>query len=289
MLNPPQTFNEKGGVPPTNSMALIIDLQDADRMLPEDAKAYFDSLAKTLTDLRNRNIPVAWVTIVPKSDFYPAEGGTNTRLMNELEQMGYHGIDSSKNNHEVFRKFLEEFGPRQNEVVFSKSFKSALVETQDVEGKPDYQASLEAECGQIFEDTFTAETTLIDHIRETKTQEIFVMGAVSTHCVAETAISGAIKGFEVTVLHDQVVSWEGEESEVSPQTSTLAWNNDPEWHREKMTAKITDIKQEDARQFSANEIAAIDAIAFQTQDTAFSSPKGDAKIKVGVKPSQPRR
>lgn len=258
-------------------MALIIDVQDFDRMSPEDAKAYAGHLAEKLAELRAQNppVPVTWVAMRKGAQFYEPESYTGTgtppvRDENSLIEMGFHGESKE------YKDFILKHGPRVNESVICKSVKSALLELHDTEEKPEYRQALEHNeiGGEPLADYFNTNKTLADYLREQYEGEgvnkTFLMGAVSSHCVSETAVSAALKGFNPEILPDAVLSWHGDEKTVNPRTSLLLWRgtgeSDPvKWnsfHQEKMEEKICSIAADSARRFSAAEIAAIQKIDF---------------------------
>ncbi len=265
-------------------MALVIDIQDFDRMSPEDARAYADHLAKKLSELREKKppVPVTWVAMRKEAQFYNPDdySGTGTppvRDESTLIEMGFHGESKE------YKDFILKHGPRVSEAVVCKSVKSALLELSDTEDRPKYKKSLEANetGGEKLEDYFNTNKTLADYLREQYqgrgVNKTFLMGAVSSHCVSETAVSAALKGFNPQIFHDMVLSWGGDENKVNPQTSLLLWRgtgeSDPDkwnsFHKGKIEEKIRNISSDSAREFSTDDVAAFRKIDFSTiHDTA---------------------
>lgn len=255
-------------------MALVIDVQDLARMDANDAQNYVDKLGETLKSLRAEGIPVTWVTMRRNAQLYEPlvndPHSSHVRSLDQLREMGFHGIDPAYENHDIFRDFLMEHGPRTNEAVSCKSVKSALVEQADADGKPQYQSTLEAECGEELSKYFgSQEKTLADYMREKGVGSTIIMGAVSSHCVAETAVSASIKGFNPKIITDRVLSWQGDENKVDPKTSLLLWHgssgDDAAWnsyHADKMNSKISEITNDTSRLFSDGDLNVIANIDF---------------------------
>jgi nicotinamidase-related amidase len=256
-------------------MALVIDVQDFDRMSPEDAKAYADHLAEKLADLRGQNppVPVTWVAMRKGAQFYEPEDYKGTaeapvRDEHTLTAMGFHGTSKE------YKDFILRHGPRVNEAVVCKSVKSALLELQDAEGKPEYRNALEHNeiGGDSLDNYFQTNKTLADYMREQGVNKTLLMGAVSSHCVSETAVSGALKGFNPKILPDTVLSWHGDDNTVNPRTSLLLWRGTgasgpdkwDQFHQTKIEEKIRSIAADRSRSFSGAEMAAIQKIDFLT-------------------------
>lgn len=263
-----------------STMALVIDVQDFARMDAVDATNYAGKLAEDIATLREQGVPVSWVTMRKDAQLYEPKDVTlnalpQVRDMEELREMGFHGGDPEHENHDIFRDFLLNHGPRTDEVVSVKSLKSALVEPEDAANKPEYQASLEAECGEPLSEYFGSGTkTLAGYIREQGIQNTILMGAVSSHCVSETAVSAAVKGFNPQVLTDAVLSWQGDEDKVDPRTSLLLWRGTAgdeaafdAYHQEKINTKIADIAADRARGFNFGDAEAIFNIGFASAAT----------------------
>lgn len=259
------------------TMALVIDVQSLDRMDREDAQNYVDKLGKSLQSLRDKNIPVTWVTMREGSQLYlPTSTGNDSEVrdLSQLREMGFYGIDSEYPNHDILEEFLTKYGPRTNEVVSCKSFKSALIEQDDVKGRPDYQKTLEVESGGDFSNQFTSQPTLAESMRSMVVQSTILMGAVSSHCISETAISSSLKGFNPQVAYDLVLSWQGDENKVVPRTSTLLWrgtspDNNNEWnkfHLDKIQNRLVEISYNPVRDFSQSDRSSINRIGLSVID-----------------------
>lgn len=284
----------------SNTMALVIDVQDFSHMDTEDAKNYTRKLAESLMALREQGIPITWVTMRPGAQLYEPEKVDHgvlpqVRDMEELRKMGYHGVDPKLENHEVFRDFLLTHGPRLDEAVSVKSLKSALVEKEDVLGKDKYQKALELECGEPLSKYFDSNTTLAGYMRDKGIQNVIMMGAVSSHCIAETAVSAAVKGFNSQVVVDAVLSWQGEEGQVDPNTSLLLWrgaDNDEvafnAYHHEKISTKVMEIVSDQVRGFSAADRAQIEGIQLGVLDS-FITQYSTANVTPQPQPSSPHQ
>jgi len=266
-----------------NTMALVIDIQDFARMDAADAQNYADKLAESLSSLRDRNIPVTWVTMRKDAQLYePLDTDQDVlpqlRDVDTLQKMGFHGIDPEHENHGIFRAFLQEHGPRTNEAVSVKSVKSALVEHTDALGKPEYEKTLEDECKEPLSEYFgSQEKTLAEYMKEQGIQNTVLMGAVSSHCVSETAVSAAIKGFNPQIVTDLVLSWHGDQDELG-ETPLLLWHgtaNDgvafDAYHQENINTKLSKIASED-RGFTPDNRAAISNIEFTTSAALLQKP-----------------
>ena len=144
------------------------------------------------------------------------------------------------------------------------------MDDEDASDKPEYQASLEAECGEPLSEYFgSGTTTLAGYMREQGIQNTILMGAVSSHCVSETAVSAAVKGFNPQIITDSVLSWQGDEDKVDPRTSLLHWRGTAgdevafdTYHQEKITTKIADIVSDHTRGFTSDHMKAISSIGF---------------------------
>ena len=259
----------------SNTMALVIDVQDFSRMDAVDATNYAKKLAENLKSLREQGVSITWVTMRKDAQLYKPKNIDSgafpqVRDIEELREMGFHGIDPEHENHEIFRDFLLNHGPITDEAVSVKSLKSALVEPEDASDKPEYQASLEAECGEPLSEYFgSGTTTLAGYMRGQGIQNTILMGAVSSHCVSETAVSAAVKGFNPQIITDSVLSWQGDEDKVDPRTSLLHWRGTAgdevafdTYHQEKITTKIADIVSDHTRGFTSDHMKAISSIGF---------------------------
>jgi nicotinamidase-related amidase len=275
-------------------MALVIDVQDLARMDAIDAHNYVERLAETLTSIRDSQIPITWVTMRKNAQLYKPlktdpETSSQTRDTDQLREMGFHGIDPEYDNHEIFKNFLLKHGPRTDEVVSCKSTKSALVEEIDAKQKPEYQNTLEAECGETLSTYFgSQEQTLADYMREQGINNTIIMGAVSSHCIAETAASSSVKGFNPNIITDRLLSWQGDEDKVDPKTSLLLWHgysgNDNDWnsyHQSKLDNKLAEIMADISRDFSRQNLEDIGNIRFATS-SILSEPLFSEKTEFGI-------
>jgi nicotinamidase-related amidase len=247
--------------PAPDTMALIVDIQSVQSMAPQDAQAYLDRLGAYVDELRVNNIPVTWVTMGDRNHlFTPAE-----RSEDDLIRMGFEGLKKSDKSHEMFREFMRKHGPRNNEAVYMKFYKSAFMEPKDYAGNDklrdvvqrDYNESVALpEAGAYPGQSLTA------YAHSKGTKNIIIAGAVSSHCVTEAALGGRKKGFNTMIWNDGVLSWNGEERDVDPRTSRLVWRGgdaakDPQaFHRAKINARLDQIAAEelDARGITLEDI-----------------------------------
>lgn len=256
--------------PMGTAMALVVDMQSVERMEQVDARRFLGHLADTLERLRGNNVPVTWVTMRPDSRLFLPEEEEGARDLAQLVDMGFYGLQGSAEHAAILTDFLSQHGPRRNEAVFCKSFKSALIDAADVEKRPAYRAALSAEAGMDFAAAIPAQGNLADYMRGQGVRRTYIMGAVSSHCVAETAVSAAIKGFAPVVLTDCLLSWQGDEDKVDPKTGTQLWRGEMkgddqgagwnQFHHDKVQAKITAIAADKDRAFGPYEMARIGAI-----------------------------
>lgn len=267
----------------SSTMGLVIDVQSLDRMDREDAQNYVDKLTKSLQSLRaKKDILITWTTMREGSQLYlptSTDNDSKVRDISEFREMGFYGVDPEYFNHDILEKFLTKYGPRTNEVVSCKSFKSALIEREDVKGKSDYQETLQKESGGDFSNQFTSQPTLVEYLRSRGVKSTILMGAVSSHCISETAVSSSLKGFNPQIAYDLVLSWEGDENEVEPKTSTLLWRGaSPDesdvwnkFHSDKIHNKLIEISHDPVRRFSANERSSINGIGFSVIEDILNS------------------
>lgn len=271
-FNSASSLMAAGDAASSNTMALVIDVQDFARMDAADARNYAEHLASNLTALRASGVPVTWVTMRKDAQLYeptpsPSDSAPQVRNLDQLREMGFHGIDADHENSEIFRDFITNFGPRNDEAVSVKSVKSALVERADAEGRPDYQNALATECGEPFDTYFTGGKTLAEYMGDV--DNTILMGAVSSHCISETAVSAAIKGRNPVIVTDAVLSWQGDDALVNPRSSVQLWRgtggnsaNFDAFHQGKINAAISSIASDNRRGFTSDQVAAISKIGF---------------------------
>ena len=287
-----------------NEMALVIDIQDLSRMDRQDAQNYVDALAQKLEQLRANHVAVTWVTMRENPQFYPPiekqpGEAIETRDLAELIDMGFYGVDPAYDNYDILKNFLVSHGPQTDEAVFCKSVKSALLEKDDAHNKPEYIEELERQCGQDLETYFSEQDyTLSQYMRDQGVTDTYIMGAVSSHCVVETAVSAAIKGFNPFVLVENILSWLGPEDDVDPTSSFLVWQaaqaqaqeagaqhgNVDNYHQKKFDQARQDILSDSKRGFTMEQQNAIENIGlgknapFKQPETQSSYALSNARI-----------
>lgn len=261
----------------SSTAALVIDVQSAEGRNKDDLESYFTALGDTLTRLRAQNIPIAWVTIQEGNNglHLPRSSASTPRDFKDLEDLGFNGVQLDKKNHAFFRAFMKDHGPRMNEAVCCKSFESALIEPGDVDGNPAYQKELEGQQGdKPFDSHFNGGPTLVDYLKAKGVKNTLLMGAVSSHCIAQTATSAFLKGLNPKILIDRVLSWKGVEPETAADTQKtfLMWrgkSDDVSWnkyHKDKVQESLKSIAGQPHRK---EAVGAETGIQFSTADAAI--------------------
>jgi len=273
----PDSGTAPDAAPASDTMALIIDIQGAGGNNPADMKAYLHKLGQTIEDLRARNIPVTWVTMADKNHLYPpttSGPGAQVRDMSQLAKMGFDGVNPGQQGRMIFQQFLKQHGPRTNEAVYTKFYKGAFVEPEDYTDKPGLRRHIQNDYRKNKDGTpiklpeagaYDDGPTLAEYAHGRGVKNLLVMGAVSTNCDTETALSGNAKGFHSQIAVDRVLSWEGDETKVDPRTSKLLWHGGdaaaaPDaYHRGKISTRLEKIaaKEKDERGISDADVEAV--------------------------------
>lgn len=296
--------NRQQSLKGSDQMALIIDVQLGciAYMDEEDAKAYLDKLTESVESMRAKNIPVTWVTMSKGNQLHePDKTAIGHRPESELEGMDFFGVrpDMKGKNEEIFRNFIRDHGPRKNEAVYCKFFKGAFVDPDEYESKPGLQESLREDYGG---GDFTLPkagdfqgTKLVDYMRAEGVKNPLVMGAVSSHCVCETATGAVLKGFQPTICNDLVVGWQGDELEEGYKHSRMVWREPDasavamnDWHTSRMNGKIDSIvRDSQRREISESQGAVMRAIPIVTfgQSTDLEQPDVSPRLHKGHVPS----
>jgi nicotinamidase-related amidase len=253
----------KAALPQSDTMALIIDIQGAGNMSEKDAKDYFDKLGRTVEDLRAKNVPVTWVVMnrEPKNNLIRPESGSEQRRdLGDLSRMGFGGIDPGEKNRMIFRQFIRDHGPQQNEAIYQKFFKSPFVAPSDYADDHALRTTLENDYGRDKQgkplvelpDPNTDDPAFTDYLKnERGVKNLVLLGSVSTHCVTAAAISAMKKGFAASIGIDGVLSWEGDEAMVNPRTSKLRWRDGDalqakdDFHRKKIEERLDKMTEEE--------------------------------------------
>jgi nicotinamidase-related amidase len=176
--------------------ALIIDLQNADGMGREDADAFYTHMSDEIAALRASATKIIWVTMGPEDRLHKPEMKINPYSREEYFNMGFRSFFNIERT-DAFETFLKQSGPRRNETLWQKSERSAL---EPVSGKE----------------------SLIDHLRENGTTTVRLYGAVSNHCIAETARTAMGEGLSVEIDTQSCLSW-AEDGLMNPREGTLIW------------------------------------------------------------------
>jgi nicotinamidase-related amidase len=215
------TAGTEAGRAPGGRMALVVDLQAGEigKMQPADAQAYFDRLGESLNQMRREGTPVTWLTMTPENRLHePKPGaGADPRSTENLRDLGFFaGAERAPpETMAVFNRFMAEHGPKQNEAVYTKYFKSPFTLPEDYADRPGLRATMgkdyDLERFPLPEPGAFPGKRLDQYMREQGAGEAVIMGGMSSHCIPETAIGVAEKGFRATVARDLLIGWEGNE------------------------------------------------------------------------------
>lgn len=256
----------------SSAMAFIIDIQGVGNMGEEDAQNYLDKLAKSLETLRANNIPVTWVTMGKRNHLYEpqtaTESSSSVREISDLVAMGFDGAEPGHKGYEIFEMFLKQHGPRPNEAVYSKFYKSAFLDPEDHVNRPELEEVLHGDypdgVGLPQPGEFQG-TTLTQYAKARGVTKPLILGSVSTHCISETAIWAALKDMKPTIAVDGILSWAGKESEVNPGVSRLIWrqgeSSPDSFHAGKVNARLDEILADGRRGLSDADKNAIREIS----------------------------
>lgn len=292
----------------TNAAALVIDLQSFDGMSREDALAFSDALRQQLTTYRQAGIQPVWIAIAPGGSklLQPEDGNseeTALRSIQTLEDMGFTGHQPTMANHDIYQSFINNFGPRNNEVVYRKPAMSALATPEDrqdmnrileqagikleskrdvTEDHPDTKYIEPKKQEEELNALFTEGLTLHDYLAEHNIKSTYILGAVSKYCVAETALSSAVKGYETHVVPDLVLSWSYPVTGATRGNGRLVWAEFG--HQDLISKSIADAVSDPDRSFSDTDKARISGIKFEESNnhshnalrSTFNSPGGYA-------------
>lgn len=253
--------------------ALIIDI-GVDKMDREDAWRYLDNLGQAIETLRSKNIPVIWVGMKDRNHLYkPQTHEGSSSPLRDTSELTDAGIlprpEEGGANADLYREFIEKYGPKTNEALYSKFFKSALVEPEDYVGRSGLQSVLQDDYREPIDLPRAGDFighSLPDYLRNT--HHLILMGAVDTHCIVETAASATTKcGKNVSIASDQVVGWQGDEREKGYKYSRMVWrepgmteDDSNAWHHAKMRARLTEITKDDRRGLSREDINSIEKV-----------------------------
>lgn len=226
---------------PTNAdsevMGMVVDLQLGcfGGMHPDVTQDYLDQVAQALDTLRERNIPVMWLSMAEHSKLYlpSAASPPARRSIEELQDFEFHNIIHDNESRDVYMDFLAQHGPRTNEAVFCKYFFDAFT---DMRGHPDarklwdqHKTIRPEEYQQRFEEMnkILQGPPLIDFLREEGVKSIISFGGISTNCVLSTAIGAARHGIGSTICTDLLISLK-DNDRVMP----------PSWYEDELQRKL---------------------------------------------------
>lgn len=213
---------------------LLIDLQLGclAGMEPEAAQDYLDNMAETIDSLREQGVPTLWVTIGDACEVHPAQKSWSKdqkaapRSEAEINKMGFivpegHDVpETAKDKLEIFQKFLEEHGPKQDEAMFEKRFLDAFLDPNAMQGN-DLMAEhlLTHRRDETIEDIHNAfqGQSLMEYLETKGTEQVLISGMMADVCVLETAIGARRNGLDCQVLCDVVASVEDTTYQKSPK------------------------------------------------------------------------
>lgn len=219
---------------PNGEMAFVVDVQSFDMMSREDAQSYADKLGTAIEDLRARGVPVTWLSMSDRNELIPPENPTagempRRRALDAKIGREFYGTKDGQDNADIYAKFWAEHGPRTDETIYCKYFKSALTVPEDADGHEKYREILESESGKAFDKNdpkFQARPTLEEYLEQRRVTKPILMGAVSSHCVSETAASAIQKHMDPTICSDLVLSWDGDqEARIDRNVSRLRFQD----------------------------------------------------------------
>lgn len=265
-FNAPAAPARGGGV-----MAMIVDLQLGcfGGMDPAVTHDYLGHVAQALEALRERTIPVCWLTMAEHSRLYPPKdlSPAAPRTMQELEDLDFYGLHHDNDSRDIYMDFLARHGPRSDEAVFCKYFFDAFT---DMRGHPDARKLWDThknirpeEYQQSFKhmNTVLQGPPFIEFMREQGTKHIISFGGISTNCVFETALGAARHGIRGTICTDLLVSL-NDSSRVMP----------PSWYEEEMTDRL------ETRVQNAALIEKLDFTTFSDCLYTLSEPEPESRI-----------
>jgi len=242
---------------PAKPGALIIDIQSNEGMSAEDGQNFLNELASSLKTLRDNHIPVTWVVMGDRNHLF--EPGV--RSMDDFAAMGFDTADP------VFHEFLKNHGPRADEAVYCKFYKSAFMQPEDYAGNPALQEVVREDYRKDIEVVLPrpgdfAGLSLTEYLHGQGIGKALIMGSMSTHCVSETAAGAIVKGFDAAICTDLVVSWEEDEDQVDPRTSHRVWRDSAVDHEDRIRARLRQITADPRRELTDAEKTAIREMEF---------------------------
>jgi nicotinamidase-related amidase len=265
---------------PGGQMAFVVDVQSFDMMGREDAQAYADKLGAAVEDLRARGVPVTWLSMSDRNELIPPENTTGgppkRRAFDAKIGHEFYGTQEWAHNADIYARFWAEHGPRTDEAIYCKYFKSAFVVPENADGNPAYRQILEGENSTIvdgkpkpFDKTdkaFQSRPTFKQFLEQQGINKLILMGAVSSHCVSETAASAIQKHIDPMICSDLVLSWDGDqEAKIDRNISRLRFQDGAaaasplDYHTNCIREKLNIIsgQQKDARNISDDDAEVI--------------------------------
>ncbi len=230
-----RAFNTSSQSPVSGGeMAFIVDVPSFGMMSRTDAQAYADRLGFAIDDLRARGIPITWFSMSSKNEIIPPEPlppgqRPKVRALDAVIGHEFFGAKNGQRNADIYARFWAAHGARTDEAICCKYFKNAFAIPEDADGKPGYRTILENETGVPFnkeDKIFRHSPTLAQYLEQRGVKRPILMGAVSSHCVPETAAGAVLNHMEPTICPDLVLSWEGDqEVPIDQNKSRLRFQN----------------------------------------------------------------
>lgn len=264
--------------------ALIVDLASFEGMSREDAIAYAVHMGQTVTNLRAQNIPVMWCTIGPGGNKLVIPEDPEDRQPYDFNflvgEMAFDKMHGQGENSGIHHRFLEEFGPRRNEVVYRKISKDTLLDPNDLaEKSEDYTRTLlENEVGllvaagvsphEILEQQFN-DPPLSKFSQERGINQLLIMGGMSNHCICETAIGAARKGINAIIAVDSILSWDRPiTTREERESAGIVWETEifPGYHKDMVETALAEMSSDPARDYLAADLQQIEQIKLSTAE-----------------------
>lgn len=203
-----------------DTIALMIDIQQGMLFYMDrnEIRGYLDHMRHVLDDLRQKGVPVGWVSIGEQSNqlYKPETGNLELRGAGEITSMNFFHTDvpgTAIANQDLFEDFMKTHGPRKNEVMFCKNTFSALDEN---------------------------ESGLKHYLKEQEgLSKIILSGGTANFCVGSTANDAVNDGFTVIVASDNLIGWAGNEDASDYKYGKAVWQGED--HVAKIKEKFGEI------------------------------------------------
>lgn len=271
----------------TPDVALVIDQGDG-----TETPGYLTQLGKQIEALRSRGVAIVWMTMHGDRDtLNRPEEGDGPRDPKSLAGMGFD--DPENVGSPEYAEFMEKYGPRKNDVILEKMNKSGFTEQKDWADNQDFEDVLRGNFRADAWDSVVKHRpvgdSLPDYFEDKGYKNVYVLGSVAQHCIAENAASVVTKvGGKATIVSSGVVSRHGEAGDGSTywrdgSKTSEEWN---EIHKRNVQNALAEMAKDKRRGYSAADIAAINSIDFVTNDDdPILSPAPAARQPAPVAPA----